>query len=88
MGLVLSEGREHTTHRPPPALPDIATRIATLLGQPTGWSYMFEVPSQEGASPSGEKPPVTHALWTTGDWLRWIGDRWYRVPLSFKEPLQ
>ena len=55
--------------------PDAATRLATLLGQPTGWGYFFEV------------PPVPHNVWTTRDWLRHIGDHWYRKPMSFKEPL-
>lgn len=40
--------------------------VATLQGKETGWTYRFHV------------PPVTHDKWTHDDWIRHIGDNWYR----------
>lgn len=46
--------------------PTYQVKIATLNGTETGWGYWMQV------------PPVTTALWTDEDWIRFIGDRWFR----------
>ena len=47
--------------------PDHATKVRTLNGEDTGWDYRCGV-------------PYVHHLWTAHDWIRYIGDRWFRKP--------
>ena len=47
--------------------PDEDTKLRTLRGERTGWDYVFRV------------PPVPHAQWSAHDWIRYIGDHWYRT---------
>lgn len=46
--------------------PTYAEKLATLLGEKTGWDFLMEV------------PPVSTYYWTNDDWIRFIGDRWFR----------
>lgn len=62
-----------TTPTPPPVLyvgmndqPDERTKLDTLAGKETGWTFSMEV------------PPVPTLYWSGHDWIRWIGDRWRR----------
>jgi hypothetical protein len=41
-------------------------KIDTLKGEETGWGYWMQV------------PPVSTALWNNHDWIRFIGDKWFR----------
>lgn len=41
-------------------------KIATLRGEETGWGYWMQV------------PPVSTHLWNNQDWIRFIGDKWFR----------
>jgi hypothetical protein len=41
-------------------------KFRTLQGEETGWGYWFNT------------PPVQHATWTHEDWIKFIGDRWFR----------
>jgi hypothetical protein len=43
-------------------------KLATMRGEDTGWNYRFQVP---GPSPN---------MWSHEDWIRYIGDNWFRVP--------
>lgn len=46
--------------------PDLQTKLDTLRGRDTGWTYRFTA------------PPVTCAAWTDMDWVRYIGRNWMR----------
>jgi hypothetical protein len=48
--------------------PDLPTMLRTLRGEATGWSYRFRA------------PPVCTARWDDHDWIKFIGNRWFRVP--------
>lgn len=41
-------------------------KLATLRGEDTDWGYWVSV------------PPVPTTLWSPDDWIRFIGNRWYR----------
>ena len=47
--------------------PDEATKLSRMQGGYPGWDYCFKA------------PPVNTRLWTDYDWIRFIGDRWFRV---------
>jgi hypothetical protein len=47
--------------------PDFDTKCRTILGEETGWTYVFSV------------PPGPTAAWTPADWITFIGDKWYRT---------
>ena len=49
-----------------PPEPTPQEKIDTLNGQETGWGYWMQV------------PPVSTALWDNQDWIRFIGDKWFR----------
>lgn len=49
----------------PKEQPTYQTKVATLNGAETGWGYWMQV------------PPVTTALWTDDDWIRFIGSNWF-----------
>lgn len=46
--------------------PDNDTKLRTMRGEGTGWTYWFRV------------PPVCTAAWSDQDWIAFIGDRWIR----------
>ena len=41
-------------------------KLATLRGEETGWGYWMQV------------PPVSTHLWTDADWIRFIGNKWFK----------
>lgn len=53
-----------------PTQPDYETKLRTLAGEHTGWDYYFI-----GAM----LPCQAHYAWNDDDWIRYIGDHWFRV---------
>ena len=41
-------------------------KLRTFRGEETGWGYWISA------------PPVPTNLWNDHDWIRFIGNRWYR----------
>ena len=54
--------------------PDLDTKLRIMRGEELGWDYRFQV------------PPVTTFFWTPHDWITWIGNNWFRIPLP--EPVE
>jgi hypothetical protein len=57
--------------------PTQEVKLATLRGEETGWDYRFD----PGLLPPGANdhaPP--HMRWSPEDWIRFIGDHWFRLP--------
>lgn len=50
----------------PPEQPTLEEKRRTLRGEDTGWGYWISA------------PPVPTNLWSDDDWIRFIGNRWYR----------
>ncbi len=48
--------------------PTYEVKFQTLNGSRTGWDYMFGV------------PPVPTQHWSFDDWIKYIGDQWFRLP--------
>ena len=62
-----------TTPPPKPDQPTEQEKLDALNGLPSSWGYIFDPVLL---------PSTAHTLWTRYDWIRFIGDNWYRKPAA------